>query len=165
MLSPQPPSSFLFFLYFSLSLVLYQVFPCPHAGVAFGHQAALSDRLGRTSNFPTGFQVLVCKCQKGQSTSLGVASRTRTALQPQKGCRRAETRRIWSPRVAAAGHRGSRAGTSVARTRSQGAGERRGPPPSPTGRSSPGWVPAPFLAGSICIEGTARSGRCVGAGG
>ena len=33
------------------------------------------------------------------------------------------------------------------------------------GRSSPGWVPAPFLAGSICIEETAQSGRCGGAGG
>lgn len=32
------------------------------------------------------------------------------------------------------------------------------------GRSSPGWVPAPFLAGSICIEETAQSGRCGGAG-
>lgn len=33
------------------------------------------------------------------------------------------------------------------------------------GRSSPGWVSAPFLAGSICIEETAQSGRCGGAGG
>lgn len=46
-----------------LSLLLYQVFSRTRAGVAFGHQAALSHRLGQTPNFPTGFQVLVFKCQ------------------------------------------------------------------------------------------------------
>lgn len=46
------------------------------------------------SNFPTGFQVLLCKCQKGQSTSLGNTPKARTVPQPQAGCGRAESRDV-----------------------------------------------------------------------
>uniref|UniRef100_A0A8C0JRV9 Uncharacterized protein n=1 Tax=Canis lupus dingo TaxID=286419 RepID=A0A8C0JRV9_CANLU len=67
-----------------------------------------------------------------------------------------------------------RAGPGVGPARAGGGGGLSGASslPSPPlaargrpGRSSPGWVPAPFLAGPICIEETAQSGRCGGAGG
>lgn len=51
-------------------------------------------QLPSRKDFPTGFQVLLCKCQKGQSTSLGNTPKARTVPQPQAGCGRAESRDV-----------------------------------------------------------------------
>lgn len=102
------------FLYFSL--ILYQVFlrAHTHAGVAFGHQAALSHRLERTSNFPHRVPSFALQVSERSIYKFGEHSRGSNSAAASGGLRQSRVparRALW---VAAAGYGGARSGTRLA---------------------------------------------------